>query len=125
REELEKDGLILGAGLQALAELLRNVVPLYVMCDPRDFHCMPMVRSPHDQRPTIYIYDRYPGGIGIARRCFAIERKLFTAAMEILGGCRCADGCPSCIGPSLELGHKGKATAHVLLHRILSSAKAE
>ena len=125
KEELEKDGLILGAGLQALAELLRNVVPLYVMCDPRDFHCMPMVRSPHDQRPTIYIYDRYPGGIGIARRCFAIERKLFTAAMEILGGCRCADGCPSCIGPSLELGHKGKATAHVLLHRILSSAKAE
>lgn len=119
KESLKEKELVLGAGLSGLATLLKNVVPLYVMCDPKDFLCVPMVRSPHDQRPTIFVYDRYPGGIGIARRCFAIDRKLFKAAMEIVSGCRCAEGCPSCIGPSLEIGHKGKETARYLLERIL------
>lgn len=118
KDLLEEKGLVLGSGLRALANLLSNVVPLYVMCDPRDFRVVPMVRDPHSERPAIFIYDKYPGGIGIARRCFTIEKQLFSSAREMLGGCHCADGCPSCIGPALELGDKGKATANYLLSLI-------
>jgi len=122
KEVLEEKELALGSGLRALATLLSNVVPLYVMCDPKDFIVVPVVRAPHVQSPTIYLYDRYPGGIGIARRCFAIDEKLFRASLEIVEGCRCSEGCPSCIGPSLELGHKGKLTAKFLLQEILKNA---
>ncbi|HOE64013.1 MAG TPA: DEAD/DEAH box helicase [Candidatus Sumerlaeota bacterium] len=118
KDILEAKGLVLGSGLRALANLLSNVVPLYVMCDPRDFRVVPMVRDPHSERPAIFIYDKYPGGIGIARRCFSIEKQLFFAAQEMIGGCHCADGCPSCIGPALELDGKGKSTALTLLNMI-------
>ena len=119
KEKLDSRGLVLGSGLHALANLLSNVIPLYVMCDPRDFIVFPLIRDPHGKKSSIYIYDKYPGGIGIARRCFAIDTKLFQAAIEIVKGCHCGQGCPSCIGPSLELDHKGKETAIILLSDIL------
>jgi len=119
KEDLEQKGLAIGDGFRALANLLANVIPLYVMCDPKDFCVVPMVRDPHTQLPKIFIYDKYPGGIGIARRCFSIEKKLFSSALEMLTSCHCADGCPSCIGPALETGDKGKTTARLLLNDIV------
>ncbi len=116
---LEEEGLDLGSGLRALANLLANVVPLYVMCDPKDFRVVPVLRAPHVMRPALYVYDRYAGGIGIARRCFSIDNKLFTAALEIVSQCRCKDGCPSCVGPAMETGGKGKPTALALLEQIV------
>lgn len=121
KETLEEKGLVLGSGLRGMAHLFSHVVPLYVMCDPKDFIVVPVIRTPHVQRPTIYIYDKYPGGIGIARKCFTLDDRLFKAALEILKDCRCPEGCPSCIGPSLELDEKAKDTARFLLEEILQN----
>ena len=74
----------MGGGLRALATALSNVVPVFVLCDPRDVHAAPMVRAPFSGLPTIYLYDAYPGGIGIARRIFDIDRKLFAAAEDLI-----------------------------------------
>ncbi len=121
RADYERGNLDLSAGLRGVANLLRNTIPIYVLCDPRDFSVWPMLRAPHDQRPTLYVYDRYPGGIGIARRLFAIDRQVLQASWEILTQCPCRAGCPSCVGPRLEAGEDAKAVSRILL----AAARAE
>jgi DEAD/DEAH box helicase domain-containing protein len=114
-------GLDLGSGLHGLATLLLQVAPVFVMCDPKDIRPVAMVKSPHSQRPTVYLYDRYPGGIGICHLIYERHDQVVRAAMDRAGQCDCARGCPSCVGPTLELGPSGKESAGVLLELILSS----
>ena len=98
----------LGGGLRALANILRNVVPLWVMCDSKDIRTFPEVKSPFSDRPTIYVYDNYPGGVGFSEKIFQLSKDIFKACEEIIKGCGCADGCPSCVGPKMEVGERGK-----------------
>jgi len=78
-----------------------------------------MVRAPFSGLPTIYLYDAYPGGIGIARRIFDIDQRLFAAAADLIRGCHCKNGCPSCVGPPLEIGADGKFSAGVLVEYLI------
>lgn len=118
KERMEAAGLDLGAGLGGLATLLSNVIPLFVLCDPRDVVSVPMVRAIHDEMPTLYVYDRYPGGIGLARKVYDLDRQILRAASGILSGCTCSTGCPSCVGPAAELSERGKLSARVLLEAL-------
>jgi DEAD/DEAH box helicase domain-containing protein len=119
--DIKRAGGDLGSGLRALANLLHNAVPLFVMCDPRDIATEPMVRAPFDEHPAVYIYDKYPGGIGISRKLFTIDERIMQAAKEMLVECKCGQGCPSCVGPALEIGDRGKLTAGLLLEQILNA----
>ena len=78
------------------------------------------VRAPFDGRPTIYLYDRVPGGIGLARRAFGMDRQIVRAALEMTGRCACAEGCPTCVGPPLEAGETAKPSARFLLQGMLA-----
>jgi len=118
-ERLKAEGKDPARILQALANLLANVVPLYVMCDPKDFAVVPMLRSTHEDAPTIFIYDRYPGGINLARRIFTIDRRLFKAAHEIVTNCSCTTGCPSCVGPPEEVTTEAKHFATHFLQQLI------
>ncbi len=106
-------------GLRALATALGNVVPVFVLCDPKDVSSAPMVRAPFSGLPTIYLYDMYPGGIGIARRIYDIDATIFQAAQELIQQCHCRHGCPSCVGPPLDIGNRGKESASILLRYLL------
>lgn len=108
----------LGSALKGLAWLIHNVIALYVMSDPRDVATLPMVRAPFDGLPTIYVYDRVPGGIGLARRAFGLDRQIMRAALEMAERCTCARGCPSCVGPMLESEGPAKQAARILLRGI-------
>lgn len=121
KEQMELAGLDLGAGLAGIATLLSNVVPLFVLCDPRDMVSVAMVKAPHDELPTIYLYDKYPGGIGLARKVYDLDIAILDAALDILSHCGCAAGCPSCAGPDIELTGQSKLSAHVLLEAIQRS----
>jgi DEAD/DEAH box helicase domain-containing protein len=120
-EEMQRAGLDLGAGLSGIASLLSHIVPLFVICDPSDVVSVPMVRAPHDECPTIYLYDRYPGGIGLARKVYDLDRRIFIAAREILNGCGCTSGCPSCVGPETGMNSNAKLSARILLDAMLRS----
>ena len=115
RERLKAEGHELSQALQGLASLLRNSVPIHVMCDPRDIGVAAMLRSSHDQRPVIHVWDWYPGGIGLSRRLFGMERRVLAACRAMAAGCGCAAGCPSCVGPSLESGDAAKPATLRLL----------
>ncbi len=105
----------LGDGLKAVANVLENVVPLWVMTDPKDLRTIPMLQSPFSGRPTIYIYEHTPGGVGYSRKIFGLHDELLKAAKTLIHSCGCQSGCPSCVGPVLEVGEKGKESALKLL----------
>lgn len=63
--------------------------------DALDVHALP------DFAPTVYLYDNYPGGIGMTRPLFERRKELVGAALALVSGCRCGPGCPACVGPIL------------------------
>ena len=105
----------LGDGLKGVSNVLNHVVPLFVMGDRRDFSAMPMVRAPLWQRPTVFIWDQYPGGVGFSQKLFKIYAEIARAARQLVADCGCTNGCPGCVGPVLEVGDHGKSTAILLL----------
>jgi DEAD/DEAH box helicase domain-containing protein len=114
-ESLEIPISQMGGALQAVANVLRNIIPLFILCDPTDIRSVPMTRAPFSQHPTIYIYDNYPGGMGLSLKLMDYPYPLISAALDLLKKCPCQTGCPSCVGPLLEVGEKGKNQARGIL----------
>jgi DEAD/DEAH box helicase domain-containing protein len=111
RDEL--DVALLGAGraIQAVASVL-------LMVDPRDLGLVSQVRSPHQEAPTIYLYEPVPGGVGLSERLFRRHDELLAGAAELIAGCGCDAGCPACTGPRLEPHVDAKALALRLLREL-------
>jgi DEAD/DEAH box helicase domain-containing protein len=101
----------MGEALNALAHTLRQVAPVQVLCDPSDIRAQAMVRAPFSERPTIYLYETYPGGVGFSEKLYTHHDRLLRAGMSLLAECPCAEGCPSCVGTAVETGEHGKAGA--------------
>ncbi len=114
-DRLEISQANLGDGLKALANALQTVAAVFLMCDPRDIRTAPMVRAPNTQKPTIFIYDNHAGGVGFSQKLFHLHDELKKSALGLIGKCECEKGCPSCIGPDLEVGERGKESAVALL----------
>jgi DEAD/DEAH box helicase domain-containing protein len=101
--------------LAGLGNLLHGLAPLLLMCDPHDLGLAVEVRSPHTERPTIYLFDMTPGGVGFSERLFRSTDALFERAREHLASCPCDTGCPSCVGPAYALGADVRAAVGELL----------
>ncbi|MEP6680642.1 MAG: DEAD/DEAH box helicase [Chloroflexota bacterium] len=104
------DGALIG-----LARLIRNTAPLLLMCDVRDLGVLAQAQAPFTQRPTLFVYDAVPGGVGLAERLFGLLGELVDASSRLVADCPCVEGCPSCVGPAAEVGARGKAAAAELL----------
>jgi DEAD/DEAH box helicase domain-containing protein len=113
------DVALLGAGraIQAVAAVL-------LMVDPRDLGLVSQVRSPHQDAPTIYLYEATPGGVGLSERLWQRHDELVEGAAGLIRACACEAGCPACTGPRLEPDVDAKALALRLL-RGLGAAGAE
>lgn len=107
-------------GLMAIANLLRIVTPLYLMCAPQDVAVVYQVKCPFTDRPTLLIYDNCPGGVGLADKAYAMQDLLLERALQIVSDCPCPQGCPSCAGPVGEIGEDGKTTALALLKELIA-----
>lgn len=112
-------------GLMGVANVLGQIAPLYLMCDPRDIHVIYHVKSPFTQKPTIYIYDSCPGGIGFSERLYEMHLDLFQKARDVIRECFCENGCPACVGPSAEVTEDGKLLALNILGGILGDTQSE
>ena len=104
------DGALIG-----LARVARTTASLLLMCDPRDLGVLAQVQSPFTGRPTLYLYDATPGGVGLTERLFTLVDELVRTCREAVESCPCADGCPACVGPAIEVGARGKQTVNELL----------
>jgi DEAD/DEAH box helicase domain-containing protein len=85
-------------GLVGAAHALESIAPLFVMSDPQDIHVVPQVKADHNEKPTIFFYDRYPGGIGLSEKIFGEMDQVLADAKKMIERCQCEHGCPSCIG---------------------------
>ncbi len=101
----------LGEALNALANSLRQVAPVQVLCDLNDIRAQAMVRAPQSERPAVFLYESYPGGVGFSDKLYTHHTALMRAAVALLDRCGCQFGCPSCVGPTLEVGTHGKQGA--------------
>jgi len=101
-------GLDFAAGMKGLGNVMGMVAPLYIMCDPKDIIAVPMLKSPFHKEPALYIYDSYPGGVGFSEKLYELHHRLLGAAAALIRDCPCDRGCPSCVGPVLEVGETGK-----------------
>jgi DEAD/DEAH box helicase domain-containing protein len=85
-------------GLVGTAHALNHIAPLFVMADPQDIHVIPQVKADHNGKPTIFFYDRYPGGIGLSEKIHSGMSVVFAETKKMIEHCKCQTGCPSCIG---------------------------
>jgi DEAD/DEAH box helicase domain-containing protein len=112
-------------GLTGLANALRSVAALRLMCDPRDLGVAIGTAEPSRSfEPDLYLYDNYPGGIGQSVPLYEMTGALLRDTAELLRRCPCGDGCPSCVGPVGEIGERGKSAAMRILE-ILCKGQAE
>jgi DEAD/DEAH box helicase domain-containing protein len=112
----------LQAGLVGLGNLLSQMAPLYLMCDPHDLGVVPQVKNPFTGQSTIFLYDSYPGGIGFSQKLYDMHATLLEASANLLRACGCEDGCPSCVGPAMEIGPGGKRHTLDLINGLLVAA---
>ena len=109
----------LQGGMLGVANALRQIIPLYLMCSPGDICVQYRVRDPFTKLPTIIVFDNYAGGIGLSERVYGMRNMIFSDVYEMIKGCGCAGGCPSCVGPLAEVGENGKKTALLLSERLM------
>jgi DEAD/DEAH box helicase domain-containing protein len=128
-------------GIIGMAHAMRNVAPLLLMCDSHDLGLSvdgvalegasrvgglsrgTATQAELSASPTIFIYDNYPSGIGFSEPLYGMHDQLIARTRELIDGCPCQSGCPSCVGPEGASGPQAKAVALHLL-RVLTASQA-
>ncbi len=109
--------------LHAAEHALIAMLPLWAMCDRWDIGGLSTNLHPDTGRPTIFVYDGHPGGVGITERGFEQFEGWVADTARMLASCPCTDGCPSCV-QSPKCGNLNemldKAGARLLLERLSS-----
>lgn len=111
------------SGLAGLGYALGHIAPLFLMCDPGDLGVHSDPQSPlAEGNPTVLIYDQIPAGIGFSQRLYEIHTELLNGALDLVAGCACSDGCPSCVGPGGENGLGGRQETLAILRSLTSQS---
>jgi DEAD/DEAH box helicase domain-containing protein len=115
-------GLDFAGGLHAVEHAAIAMLPLFALCDRNDIGGVSTPFHTDTGRAQIFIYDAYPGGIGIAAKGFEMMEELWSATLGAIEECPCQEGCPSCI-QSPKCGNNNepldKKAAIILLHGLL------
>jgi DEAD/DEAH box helicase domain-containing protein len=127
-------------GILGLLYAMASMASLLLMCDGRDLgiaagerpaspgmgtewqEYSPTLGNPSQMKeffePNLYLYDAYPGGIGFSEPLFRIHDILLRRTRELILGCPCEQGCPSCVGPAGEKCEQTKEAALAILQRL-------
>jgi len=129
-------------GVRGLSYALRSMAIIYLMCDLRDLG-VAVIDTLQDKRiyqeqlkkrqatgplreafqPNIYLYDKYPGGIGFSKTLYDQYPQLMEAADSLVKHCPCERGCPSCIGAPLLHSRRTKEVVLFLTAKVAKNAK--
>ena len=122
---IKEAGLDFMGGIHAIEHALISMFPLFAVCDRNDIGGISIPMHPQIEKGAIFVYDGYPGGIGLAARGYDIIEPLMERTKELIASCGCSEGCPACIhSPKCGSGNKplDKAAAIELL-KYLSGEK--
>jgi len=109
-----------GMGWSGVGYLLQHLLPVYLGCNVADVRRKTELKSPAFDRPSLFLVDNTPGGVGLAEKIFDLWPTLLRSAREVLESCPCASGCPACVGPGPRVGSLGKEVARRILRRCSS-----
>jgi DEAD/DEAH box helicase domain-containing protein len=134
------------SGIFGLLHALESMATLLLMCDRRDLGTAIGERPPgagisaeaseSDEsaasaaladaaetkeffEPNLYLYDAYPGGIGVSQPLFRVHDLLLRRTRELIAACPCEKGCPSCVGPAGEKSERTKDAALAILAQLV------
>ena len=94
-------------GIHALEHAAIAIFPLLALCDRNDIGGIAYPLHPQLGRAAVFIYDGYPGGVGLAKTGFGRIEELLGKALSLVADCGCEEGCPSCIhSPKCGSGNK-------------------
>ncbi len=103
----EERGLHFMGGIHAIEHAAISLFPLFTLCDRNDIGGISYTFHPQVGKSSVFIYDAYPGGVGLARKGFDIILELLGQTLDLIKGCPCEQGCPSCIySPRCGSGNK-------------------
>jgi DEAD/DEAH box helicase domain-containing protein len=123
-------------GVVGLAFAVKNIAQLLLMCDGHDIGLsvdggsldrstrtggMGGVPETLASEPNVFVYDNYPGGIGFSRPLYEMHELLLERTRDLIGGCPCESGCPSCVGPEGHTGPHAKQVASRILDHLLQA----
>jgi DEAD/DEAH box helicase domain-containing protein len=123
-------------GVVGLAFAMKNIAQLLLMCDGHDIGLsvdggsldrstrtggMGGVPDALASEPNVFIYDNYPGGIGFSRPLYEMHDLLLERTRDLIAGCPCESGCPSCVGPEGHTGPHAKQVASRILDHLLQA----
>jgi DEAD/DEAH box helicase domain-containing protein len=127
-------------GVVGLAFAMKSIAQLLLMCDGHDIGLSvdggSLEKNPRRgaiggvpealaAEPNVFIYDNYPGGIGFSRPLFEMHDLLLSRTQELITGCPCASGCPSCVGPEGNTGPHAKQVASLILESLTTGSLPE
>ncbi len=95
--KVQRRGLDVAGGLHAVEHATIGLLPLFAMCDRWDIGGLSTPYHPDTGTALVFLYDAFPGGVGIAEKGFDLLTELWRATYEAVRNCPCEDGCPSCI----------------------------
>ena len=125
---VKEEDLHFMGGIHAVEHASIALFPLFALCDRNDVGgiCYPV--HPQLGKPAIFIYDGYPGGVGLAEYGYGILEELLKKTLSLIRECTCLDGCPSCVhSPKCGSGNKplDKRAAEFVLEWLLGETRAE
>ncbi|HKV99387.1 MAG TPA: DEAD/DEAH box helicase [Vicinamibacterales bacterium] len=128
-------------GVVGLAYAMHNIAPMLLMCDRHDLglsvdgvNLEGGARLGGTKRggkpeaiaaePIIFLFDNYPGGIGLSEPLYSLHEDLLARTRELIDTCPCESGCPSCVGPEGATGPLAKSVASRLLKALVAARAA-
>ncbi|RXI98702.1 DEAD/DEAH box helicase [Anaerobacillus alkaliphilus] len=121
QEEIGKEAM--ENALLGLSHVLQAVSSVYVMCDRNDLRVVPQMKAVHSGKPTIFLYDRYPGGVGLSEDVYKHIKVILERTKHYIRACTCEEGCPSCVGVGSK--ENTKELSLTLLARLLEARDAD
>lgn len=120
---IHREGLDLAGGIHALEHAAIALFPLFAMCDRRDVGGVSYPFHYQTGEATVFIYDSYPEGVGLAERAYKVIEQLLKATLKLIRDCSCEEGCPSCI-QCPKCGNRNKPLDKEAALRLLTTLEA-
>jgi DEAD/DEAH box helicase domain-containing protein len=126
RQRIFQAKLHFGGGLHGIEHAMIGILPLQVMCDRWDIGGLSTPGHADTGRPTIFIYDGYEGGIGLAEKAYDLLPEMIRMTYELVRDCPCDAGCPACVY-SPKCGNENKPldkiAARIILEDLLGVSR--